>query len=275
MAVPEPNERGSDCETLGQVRITRISRARKQKTAKAENHNVTMKHTQRKNLRTSSHKDKVESEGITSKYKVMNCMDKKTGRKNTDLIEMMEVKHVMCQAAQDLNDGETRLESREAAAREHEEVQWTRNASMSDSQAQQPDLTSRGGVLGECVYARCQHHKSTNAAATEYVRSMTVAGVTTSGTEDEDPAQYFGDHEDARGRLMKLMGVRCTLHHASRKHAHTHVAKLSSEKCCCSWAWKFGRNSHWTVLQHVASADAKVWKQYVTCERKFFGDSRW
>ena len=29
------------------------------------------------------------------------------------------------------------------------------------------------------------------------VRSMTVAGIATSGTEDEDPAEYFVDHEDA------------------------------------------------------------------------------
>ena len=29
------------------------------------------------------------------------------------------------------------------------------------------------------------------------VRSMTVAGVTTSGTEDEDRAEYFDSHEDA------------------------------------------------------------------------------
>ena len=74
---------------------------------------------------------------------------------------MMEIKHVMSQAAQDLDDGETRHESREAEAPKHEEVQWTKHASRSDSEAQQPDLTSRGGVLGECVYARCPHHKST------------------------------------------------------------------------------------------------------------------
>ena len=37
---------------------------------------------------------------------------------NTDLIEAMELEHVMCQDAQDLDDGETRLESRET--REHQ-----------------------------------------------------------------------------------------------------------------------------------------------------------
>ena len=62
-----------------QVRITRSSRTRKQKIANAENHNITMKHTQRKNSRTSSHEDKVEMEDITSsKYKVVNYVDKKT-----------------------------------------------------------------------------------------------------------------------------------------------------------------------------------------------------
>ena len=29
------------------------------------------------------------------------------------------------------------------------------------------------------------------------VRSMTVAGIATSGTEDEDPAECFVDHKDA------------------------------------------------------------------------------
>ena len=38
---------------------------------------------------------------------------------NTDLIEMMELKHVMSQAAHDL-DGETRHEPRKAQAHEHE-----------------------------------------------------------------------------------------------------------------------------------------------------------
>ena len=75
---------------------------------------------------------------------------------NTDLVE----------AAQDLDDGETRHESRDAQAREYEEVQWTKHASRSDSQAQQHDLTSRGGVLEERVYARCPQHMSntTNTA---------------------------------------------------------------------------------------------------------------
>ena len=58
---------------------------------------------------------------------------------NTDLIEMMELKHVMSQAAQDLDDGETRHESQDAHEHEHEhlpereEVQWTKHANTSSS----------------------------------------------------------------------------------------------------------------------------------------------
>ena len=80
---------------------------------------------------------------------------------NTDLIEMMELKHMTSQAAQELDDGETRHESRDAEDREHEEVQWTKHASKSDSRAQQHDVTSRDGVLEERVYARCPQHMST------------------------------------------------------------------------------------------------------------------
>ena len=39
---------------------------------------------------------------------------------NTELIEAMELEHVMSQAAQDLNDGETLHESWKAQAQEHE-----------------------------------------------------------------------------------------------------------------------------------------------------------
>ena len=39
---------------------------------------------------------------------------------NADLIEAMELEHVMSQASQDLDDGETRHESQEAQAHEHE-----------------------------------------------------------------------------------------------------------------------------------------------------------
>ena len=58
---------------------------------------------------------------------------------NTNLIEAIEFEHLMSQAAQDLNDGETRHESRKAQAHEHEyplereEVQWTKHANTSSS----------------------------------------------------------------------------------------------------------------------------------------------
>ena len=52
-------------------------------------------------------------------YKVMNYVDKTRLEWNTELTEAMELKHVMSQAAQDL-DGETRHESWKAQAREHE-----------------------------------------------------------------------------------------------------------------------------------------------------------
>ena len=73
------------------------------------------------------------------KYKVVNYVDKKYLEWNTELIEAMELEHVMSQAAQDLNDGETRHESGKAQAHEHEyllereEVQWTKHANTSSS----------------------------------------------------------------------------------------------------------------------------------------------
>ena len=70
--------------------------------------------------------------------------DRERGRENlkwiSDLIETMELEFVMSQPRQ-----------REAQAHERDEVQWTKHASRSDSQAQQHDLTSRGGVLVEHV----------------------------------------------------------------------------------------------------------------------------
>ena len=60
---------------------------------------------------------------------------------NTELIEAMELEHVTSQAAQDLNDGETRHESRKAQAHAHEheylheseEVQCTKHGNTSSS----------------------------------------------------------------------------------------------------------------------------------------------
>ena len=74
---------------------------------------------------------------ITSKYKVVNCVDEKNLEWNTELIVAMELEHVMGQAAQNLNDGETRHGSREAQAHEHEYLPRTeevclKNACMTD-----------------------------------------------------------------------------------------------------------------------------------------------
>ena len=70
----------------------------------------------------------------------MNYEDKKKfGVEHIELVEAMELEHVMSQAAQDLNDGETRHESRKAQAHEHEyplereEVQWTKHANTRSS----------------------------------------------------------------------------------------------------------------------------------------------
>ena len=80
-----------------------------------------------------------EMQDITRKYRVVNYVDKKNLEWDTELIKAIELEHVMSQAAQDLNDGETRHESRKAQAHEHEylpereEVQWTKHANTSSS----------------------------------------------------------------------------------------------------------------------------------------------
>ena len=75
---------------------------------------------------------------------------------NTDLIEMMELKDVMSQAAQDLDDGETRRESREAEDREHEEVQWCSGRSRHQGAIRKLNsLTSR--VEEMCLENACMH----------------------------------------------------------------------------------------------------------------------
>ena len=65
-------------------------------------------------------KNKVEMQDITRKYKVVNYADKDNVEWNTELTEAMELEHVMSQAAQNLNDGETRHGSWEAQSHEHE-----------------------------------------------------------------------------------------------------------------------------------------------------------
>ena len=144
---------------------------------------------------------------------------------------MMELKHVMSQAAQDLDDGETRHESREAEAREHEEVQWMKHASRSDSEAQQPDLTSRGGVLGECVNARCPHHRSTttNTAQPQRVGALLPMpsclgiGGHPSGSRQGHP-RYTGARTTGRPWVAHTNAQRakCTCHDAYSRQSNTH-----------------------------------------------------
>ena len=152
---------------------------------------------------------------------------------NTDLIEMMELKHVMNQAAQDVDDVETRHESREAEAREHKEVQWMKHASRSDSQAQQPDLTKRGGVLGECVYARCPHHRSTTTNTAQPQRVGAVLPMPSclgiGGAPQWVPARTATVHwgpnngEAVGGHHTNAQRAKCTCHDAYSRQSNTQV----------------------------------------------------
>ena len=60
------------------------------------------------------------------KYKGRELRGQENLEWNTDFVEAMELEHVMSQAAQDLDDGDTRHESREArTSTRTREVQWT------------------------------------------------------------------------------------------------------------------------------------------------------
>ena len=135
----------------------------------------------------------------------------------------------MNQAAQDLDDGETRHESREAEAREHEEVQWTKHASRSDSQARQPDLTSRGGVLAECVYARCPHHRFTTTNTAQPLRvgallpmpSCLGIGGHPRWSQQGHP-RYTGARTTGRPWVAQTQRAKCTCHQAYSRQSNTH-----------------------------------------------------
>ena len=145
----------------------------------------------------------------------------------------------MNQAAQDVDDGETRHESREAEAREHKEVQWTKHASRSDSQAQQPDLTSQGGVLGECVYARCPHHRptTTNTAQPQRVGALLPMpsclgiGGHSSGSRQGHP-RYTGARTTERPWVAHTNAQRakCTCHVAYSRQSNTQVFRQTETK---------------------------------------------
>ena len=92
------------------------------------------------------------------KYKVVNCVDKKNLEWNTELIEVMELEHVTSQAAQDLDGGETRHESRKAQAHEHEyllereEVQWTTHVHQENDQFVKRRLNSQTSRAEEVCF---------------------------------------------------------------------------------------------------------------------------
>ena len=114
-------EQGKDWRTKNRKCI-RCANARDDKRtgSPTENHSFTARNPiQRKNSRTSSCENKVEMQDITRKVQGRELRGQENLEWNTDLIEMMELKHVMSQAAQDL-DGETRHESQKAQAHEHE-----------------------------------------------------------------------------------------------------------------------------------------------------------
>ena len=127
----------------------------------AESHSFTVRNTHRGKTRGQVHAE--HHEGVQGR----ELRGHENLKWNTDLIETMELEHVMSQAAQDRYDGETHHESREAQAHERKDEQWTKHAYRSDSQAQQPDLTSRGGVLVERVYVQRPHGMSTTTHTTQ------------------------------------------------------------------------------------------------------------
>ena len=156
-------EQGKDWRTKNRKCI-RCANARDNKRtgSPTENHSFTArKPTQRKNSRTSSCENKVEMQVVTWKVQGRELRGQ----------EKFGVEHRTRRRdgarARD-ESGRTGPEgwrdSWKAQAHEHEYlpqrevVQWTKhantNSSRDDSSTQQPDLTSRGGVLEECVHER-------------------------------------------------------------------------------------------------------------------------
>ena len=79
---------------------------------------------------------------------------------NTDLIETMEHEHVMSQAPQDLDDGETRHDNGKLKLTNVTKCSG-RSTTKERLASSTANLASRGGVLEECVYDRRPHEKST------------------------------------------------------------------------------------------------------------------
>ena len=87
--------------------------------------------TQRESSRSSRYESKTELQDIKRKYKDVDYVYEKNGVWNTKVVESMELENRMSKAAQVLNNGETRHESRRNHGHDHEdlpereEVQWT------------------------------------------------------------------------------------------------------------------------------------------------------
>ena len=158
---------------------------------------------------------------------------------------------MMSEAAHDLDDGETRHESREAEAPEHEEVQLTKHASRSDSQAQQPDLTSRGGVLGECVYARCPHHRptTTNTAQPQRFGALlpmpSCLGI---GGSRQGHPRYIGARTTGRPWVAHTNAQRAkrTCHDAYSRQSNTQVFRQAELEASLFRFSSITMTSSWT-----------------------------
>ena len=77
---------------------------------------------QRESSRSSRYESKTELQDIKRKYKDVDHVDEKNGVWNTKVVESMELENRMSQAAQVLNNGETRHESRGNHGHDHEDV---------------------------------------------------------------------------------------------------------------------------------------------------------
>ena len=75
---------------------------------------------------------------------------------------------------------------------------------------------------------------------------MSVAGVAISGTEDEDPAEYFDDHEDA-GELLDLL---LTVRRLKRRRRPNWKNSTDSQTC--------------TLLSREEASDAGIWTKEKT-----------
>ena len=118
--------------------------------------------------------------------------------RNTDLIEMMEVKHVMSQAAQDLNDGETRHESREAEAREHEGAvdQAHINERLASSTARPHESRRCAWRMRVCMMFTSQVHYHQHSTTTKGWRSAPDAIL-----PGHRRAPHWGPDKDTHGAL--------------------------------------------------------------------------